>query len=428
MSGGSANGGKGGLIRYPEVRAVEDAAFRLGLIPTRACRLLLPAWSVEVQATICDSEPYDLIDRYLEAAIAHGDLGSEADLAAFYGLDQAVVSNAVRFLRSIGHLPRDVGERLTLSDIGLMSVREGRRYTRELEDRRTLYFDGMLRRPLTRAYYDDRVVTFLDTAGLARVLAETGAGTGGPVPRSAFIPVTLMPPRMPGPESLTALTAMPPAERDRYNLPEQVISPSLAAAPVPVYLPTYVVRVIDGAGAVAYLAYTQASQEPDPEWSQACASTEEVAALIENEYQSGRNDSERDAARRWADKRFTGRVAVDWQDGLLTATFPASAFAGDGSSAGGLATREVGSFIRMDGWYFRIWCDDERLRRHALLDLTDSYLAARARIDPEAAARQLAKFGRQVGLGPQSPADIAKLARSANRKPLTTQLDKLANP
>jgi len=64
-----------GLIRYPEERAVEDAAYRMGLIPTRLCRVMLPVWRAEVRATIYDSEPYDLIDRYLEAAIAKGGLG-----------------------------------------------------------------------------------------------------------------------------------------------------------------------------------------------------------------------------------------------------------------------------------------------------------------------------------------------------------------
>ncbi len=62
------------LIKYPEERAVEDAAFGRGLIPTRLCRMLLPVWRADVQATIFDSEPYDLIDRFLEAAIAKGGL------------------------------------------------------------------------------------------------------------------------------------------------------------------------------------------------------------------------------------------------------------------------------------------------------------------------------------------------------------------
>ena len=97
------------LIKYPEERAVEDAAFGRGLIPTRLCRMLLPVWRADVQATIFDSEPYDLIDRFLEAAIAKGGLRTEEEIAEFYGLDQAVVSSASRFLESIRHLSRGRG-------------------------------------------------------------------------------------------------------------------------------------------------------------------------------------------------------------------------------------------------------------------------------------------------------------------------------
>jgi hypothetical protein len=412
-----------GLIKYPEERAVEDAAFGLGLTPTRLCRVLLPVWRADARATIYDSEPYDLIDRYLEAGIARGGLGSVAELSEFYGLDLAVMGSAARFLESIGHLSRDDGGRLALSDIGLQSVREGKRYTRVLEDRRYLYFDGFTRQPLTRAFYDDRAVTFLDRAALAQLLAETGIGPGPSPARGAFTPVAPIPPVGLGPEALSALARLPPVERDRFNLPEQVISPSLAGDPEQVFLPAYVVRAIDAGGGLAYLAYTQASQEADPEWSQVCAAAEEVAALVENEYQSGRDEGEEDAARRWVEKRFTGRFDLGWRDGLLVATLAASAFAGTGPD--GLEPRRIGSLIKMNGWYFRVWCDDDRLRRRALLDLADTYLGARAKTAPDAAAKRLARFCRQVGFSPLPPAELAKLARTAGRKTLAAQLDKL---
>jgi hypothetical protein len=396
----------------------------MGLIPTRLCRLLLPVWRADVQATIYDSEPYDLIDRYLEAAIAQGGLGSVAELAQFYGLDLAVISSAARFLESIGHLSRDGAGRLTLSDIGLQSVREGKRYLRELRDRRHLYFDGFTGQPLTRPFYDERTVTFLDAAGLARLVAEAGSGSRhSPAARDAFTLVNRIPPTGFGPEALSALVQMPAAERDRFNLPEQVISPSLVGTPEQVYLPAYVVRAVDAGGVVGYLAYTQASEEADPEWSQACAVAEEVAVVVENEYQSGRDEGEENAARRWVEKRYTGRFDVSWRNGLLVATVPARAFDGDGGD--GLEPRRIGSFTRMDGWYFQVWCDDERLRYRALLDLTESYLIGRTRVAPGAAAKRLERFGRQVGFGPLTAAEIAKLARKEGRKDLAARLDKL---
>lgn len=403
-----------GLIKYPEERAVEDAAFGMGLTPSRLCRVLLPVWRADVRATVYDSEPYDLIDRYLEAAIARGGLGSGEELAAFYGLDLAVVGGAVRFLTSIGHLTRNNGGQLALTDIGQRSVREGKRYTRALEDRRHLYFDGFACRPLTRPYYDERTVTFVDGAALAQFLAETGRGV--------FTPVMRIPPHGLGPQALAALAELPAAERDRFNLPEQVVAPSFAGVPEQVYLPAYVVRVINHAGAVGYLAYTQASQEADPEWTRVCAAADEVAMVVENEYRSGRDEGEESAVRQWVEKRFTGRADVGWRDGLLVATLPASAFA-DGDS---LEPRWIGSFVKMDGWFFRLWCGDQRLRHRALLDLTNSYLGARARVDYDAAAKRVARFGRQVGLGPVSLAEVATLARNAREQALAAQLDKVA--
>jgi hypothetical protein len=402
-----------GLIKYPEERAIEDAAFGHGLTPTRLCRLLLPVWRVEVQATICDSEPYDLIDRYLELAIARGRLGSEQELAEFYGLDMAVAGNAARFLESIGHMSRDMGGQFVLSDIGLRSVREGKRYTRALEDRRLLYFDGFACRPLTRPFYDDRSVTFLGTARLAEVLAEPAW--------DVFTPVTRIPEVPFGPQALAALAQLPAAERDRFNLPEQVVSPTLVASER-VYLPAYLVRAADQGGPVRYLAYTQASQEADAEWSQVCAAAVEVATLIENEYQAARDEGEVNAARRWVERRFTGWFDVRWRDGTLVAALPAAAFAGEDS----LEPRRIGSFIRMDNWYFRLWCDDEVMRHRALLDLAEVYLSARAKITADQSAGRLDRFCRQVAIGPMSAAEIAHLARNSGRQSLAAQLDKLA--
>lgn len=400
-----------GLIKYPEERAVEDAAFGQGFNPTRLCRVLLPVWRVDVRATIYDSEPYDLIDRYLEAAIARGKVCSERELAEFYSLDMAVIGSAARFLESIGHLYRDDGGMLALSEMGVRSVREGKRYTRALEDRRHLYFDGFTCGPLTRAFYDDRAVTFLDGTALAGVLADTARG--------AFTLIDRIPQQDFDPGGLSALARLDADERDRFNLPEQVISPTIVAAER-LYLPLYVVRAIGNGGAVRYLAYTQASQEADPEWSQVCTVAVEVATTVENEYQSGRNDGEERAARRWVERRFTGRFDVGWRDGILVADLPAAAFSG----ADSLEPRRIGSFIKMDGWYFRLWCDDHSLRRRALLDLADTYLGARAKAAADETARRLIRFCRQVALGPMSPAELAHLARKAGRKTLAAQLDR----
>jgi hypothetical protein len=400
-----------GLIKYPEQRAVEDAAFGQDVAPTRLCRVLLPVWRADVRATIYDSEPYDLIDEYLAKAIAQGQMGSVEEIAGFYGVDAAVIANAARFLESIGHLSCADGG-LRLSSLGLRSVQEERRYTQKLADRRHLYFDGFTCRPLARPFYDDRVVTFLEGTQLAEAITDTG--------RDAFTPVIRIPQVEFSLDALTELERMPAADRDHLNLPEQVIEPVLEAAEQ-VYLPAYVVRAIGQHGEVRYLTYTQASQKADPDWSQVCTMATDIAMLVENEYQSGQDEGEESGARRWVQKRFPGRFEVGWHEGVLVANLPAAAFRGTDS----MEPHRIGSFIRMNGWYFRLWCDDEALRRRALLDLTETYLSSRTKTTADEAGDRLARFCCQVALGPMSIAEIASLARKSGKKALASQLENL---
>lgn len=152
--------GRNKVIPYPQERALEDAMFGRGLVPTRIFPLLLPVWEVEVKATVTDGRPYQLIDRYLERGIAEGGLGTRAELAGFFALDVSLVDRAVRVLGAIGHLTEHDG-RLALTELGRRSQRDQVCYLIEREDRRKLYFDGFLSRPLTRPYYQASVVTLM---------------------------------------------------------------------------------------------------------------------------------------------------------------------------------------------------------------------------------------------------------------------------
>ena len=97
------------IIRYPEARALEDAAYGKFTTPTRLFPLLLPVWCVEVSATVTTGEPYYLIDRFVERALVEGGLDSAVDLARFFSLDETLVDRVLRFLARIGHLATDPG-------------------------------------------------------------------------------------------------------------------------------------------------------------------------------------------------------------------------------------------------------------------------------------------------------------------------------
>ena len=80
------------------------------------------------------------------------------------------------------------------------------------------------------------------------------------------------------------------------------------------------------------------------------AMLEPLFGMVEIEYQSGRDEGEEKAARRWAEKRSPGgHCDVGWRSGLLIATLPASAFTGGGRDI--LQPQRIGSFVKMAGWW-----------------------------------------------------------------------------
>jgi hypothetical protein len=71
-----------------------------------------------VRATVTEGEDYELIDRYLERAIAETRLDTIADLARFLALDEVIVDRAMRFLTAIEHV-RGTGGRFALTELGV---------------------------------------------------------------------------------------------------------------------------------------------------------------------------------------------------------------------------------------------------------------------------------------------------------------------
>ncbi|MFC7528201.1 hypothetical protein [Actinoplanes sp. GCM10030250] len=115
--------------------------------PVRILPLLLPMWAAEVVATVRESQPYDVFDRYLARAIDEGGMVDPAELAGFFGVEPAIVSRALRFLAGIGHLGRDDGK-LSLTELGRQSLADGRRYQLAKGRRMLLRFDGFAGEPV----------------------------------------------------------------------------------------------------------------------------------------------------------------------------------------------------------------------------------------------------------------------------------------
>jgi hypothetical protein len=397
------------LISYPEQRALEDAAFAHDAAPTRIFAMLLPVWRVEVKATITDGEPYALIDRYLEHGIAEAGLDTAAGLAAFFSLDEILVERALRFLSAIGHLSA-AGGQLALTELGLRSVRDDVRYVVSRQDRRVLYFDALGSRPLTRPYYDASSVTLL-SAGAA---AAAAARRDGPRFTALFPALGLRA------EALAELARNP--ERDHFNLPARIDDPEQVGAAELAYLPMYVVRAVQRGGRVRLLAYTQAGDgTADPDVSELCERTPEIAAAIDAEG-DGYSPGFYERTSQWLDRAAPGGYQLDrLDDGTWRATLPASSFGADAA----LPVWKVGSFEARGRHVVHVWCDDLQLRRRAMLERIDGYLAAWARPDRAQTEALAARIARQLDLGTFDLATLRELAAAAGKTGLADQLDRL---
>jgi hypothetical protein len=397
------------LIRYPEERAVEDTASAQRAAPSSIFAILLPVWRVEIRATITDGEDYELIDRYLERGIGTAGLDSAGELADFFGLDEVVVERALRALAAIGHLDLSGGP-LRLTDIGRRSVRDGVRYTVTRQDRRVLYFEAFSSRPLTRPYYDARAVRLLSASEAAM------AASSRDWPR--FTP--LFSTHGFRPEALAELADRP--DRDHFNLPERIDDLVMGGAPECVFLPMYVVRAVRPGDRTCLFAYTQAADTADPDLSELCERTPEIAAVMDAEEAASNPDSGKKAREWLARQGLSAHQPERLADGTWRITLPSASFGGDAE----LGIRKVGSFIIMNHDILHIWCDDAQLRRRVLLERMDDYLGQRTRPDPAETQALADQIAQQLDLGKVGLLALRQMAADAGKDSLAAQLGSLA--
>jgi hypothetical protein len=396
------------LFPYPEQRVIEDAAYARGVVPSRIFALLLPVWSVTIQADITEEEDYALIDRFLARGIAVGGLSTTAELAGFYALEPELVDRALRALAAIGHV-RFTVDRWSLTDIGATSIRAGKRYVVTREDRRKLYFSAVGSRPLTRPYYNSRNVTLVPAAELADLRSGSG-----PWFKALFHTRGL------DSGALDALAAN--AQRERYNLPARIDRPRRIGEDELVYLPLYIVRGRTTRDEWRHLVYSQASDEADPDMSELVDGSPEIVAVLDEEVATARHDEELKRARDWLVKQnLDNHEPTRARSGdPLRVRLPASRFGGSG-----LPTNRIGSYVVQSNSFFQLWCDDVPARQRALLDRTHTFLSSRSRWDADVVTDWVARFAGQLELGTVSVAELRDLAAASKRNGLAAQLNRL---
>ncbi|MEV8436489.1 hypothetical protein AB0425_03880 [Actinosynnema sp. NPDC051121] len=388
------------LFPYPEQRVLEDVAFRRGAVPTRLFAVLLPVWSVTIQARVTHAEDYELIDRYLSRGLGEAGLTTAAELADFFALEPELVDRSLRFLATIGHVVPSAGGQWSLTPLGLRSTRAGKRYVIDLQDRRKIYFDALRSRPLPKVCYDSRKVTLLTD------VRSTGEGPTF----YAFHPSWSL-----ADGALSDLAHNP--NRELFNLPERLDDPRRLGSDELLYLPLYVVRGEEG----SHFAFTQAVDEADPQLSDLLDRSPEVTSVVDNELSAHSPEDDEERARAWLRKRDLDPGALArTAGGLLRAQLPASEFGPDS-----LPLSRVGSFVVQGNGFFQLWCEDTTVRANTLTARVDAYMSSRSRVDGDQVADLVQRMARQLELEDVDIDTVHRLAAAHGRSSLAAQLRRL---
>jgi hypothetical protein len=106
---------------------------------------------------------------------------------------------------------------------------------------------------------------------------------------------------------------------------------------------------------------------------------------------------------------------------MVRATLPGRCFGG----AGPLSLSKVGSFVMLGGDFFHVWCEDERVRRAALVERVDAYLRSAIRMDRLDAEGLVGRIGRQLDLGEVDLVRLCQIAVQAGRSGLAAHIERL---
>jgi hypothetical protein len=377
------------VAHVPICRVLERVISRPGTEPLRIFPILLPMWRVEIRATILDAQPYEVFDRYLSHAIASAGLAEPARLAAFFGVETALVARALQFLESVGHLRRE-GLRVVLTPLGRRSASDGCRYVVK-EDRQQLYFDGFICRPLPRTHYSDAVWC-----------EEPELRLGD---RTEFRPVTALPPfRV---EVVRDLADDP--DRERYNLPgtlTQVEPVEIARA----WLPTYVVECVGG-----LQFFIKAVDGPDRYLGDL------VTPFLRDVLAAEPAPVDEQSWREWLTGRGLGGAEIHrLPNRVLRATLPGEVF-GDR-----VPWSRLGSFETRLPSFLQVWCRDESARRRAVLERMRSIVVSGSVRTRTEAEQQIIDLTRQLEIADPGWAGLYDHANEQADEVLREALDRIS--
>lgn len=350
-------------ILYAQTRALEHAADLPGIRPVRIHALAFPLHAAELSAIIEERGPFDLLDRYVGLAIAEGGFTCLQDIAVFLGVSEHMVDRVLRFLGGIGHLEGSA-DALSLTERGLRSVRDDRRYT-EKQERLRLYFDGVRCEPLRTAHYTRGVrILDRDAAYAQRAFRLLPEACG-------FRPA-----------AVGELARRP--DRGEYDLPDELLNLEVLEVGR-AFLPCYAVRAHDGQR-LTTLVYSGVAELRDHHLEEILNSWPTATHVME----SADSEQPRDHFAEWMRERGIAPRALAWVDHYsFRLVLPPSRYLGRTVGArkkGTFSLMMLGSYVAPRSHVLQLWCDDVPTRTKAVLARALTYATATRRTVPEVTA------------------------------------------
>gem|GEM_PF-1938692 len=332
-------------LLYSHYRAL-DQVQDMGFIPVRLFRVLYPLWRVHVEGQQRVATDFDELEWTLERGIQDGGLHSVAELASFFGLEQAFVQRMVNFARGLGHISSD-DSLFKLTALGTASVQDRARY----EDQTTnaeLYFDALGSIPLSMEHYKIPILEALPPEGKT--------------PFQAFYQFDHT-----WNEDALAKMMMSP-EKSRFNLPDEVISSHLISRD-PVYMPVYFVEAHENkpASPLRLLVFSQVRGLRDTVIEDAVNRDPLVyrtlKAKTDSRFESVRKYFERSGLKKdaWYLNENGPQGAQVMVDGQVF--IPGSDL--EDAESGRLTLRSVGRYALIYDWCIWVMCDDASIRTQA---------------------------------------------------------------
>lgn len=380
-------------VIYPARRALEHAVSLPGVSPKRYFGVLWPFWRVEITGEVDDAQAYEVIDRFIERAIAEARLVDASAIAQFLSLPLPLVEGCLRYLVMIDHVQWQGGV-VTLTPRGYTSLRDGKRYVAK-EARQLLLFDQFTARPMPRGHYAGSV-TLLDEPRVNQ--AENPDGTrfvalfAGTEYRDLVEPLANNP------------------DRASYNLPHEVRKVRVLGVST-AYLPAYLVETTAG-----LFAYTRAGEERDLYLENICREGSGIGEQLSREPSIDPRTLWID----WAAERSAGLDSLRQLDnGVWRCTLPATSYGEK------VPLRRLGSFEVRRQYFLQLWCDDPGVRRRAVLERGARMAGARGVGTRATLVARVSALASQLDVSPPDLDAIRAYAQRNNLPEAVARLDAL---